>query len=332
MSTFDRRGFIRTGTAAALSGAGGLALLGEPLAASPAAAPPPRPPAAAPGFYRFSLGDFRITVLSDGYFGLPAESFGTNVTEPERSAYYQSRLLPLDAISLPANPVVVHTGSRLVLVDAGTGATGEPPPSTGRLSASLAAAGIRPDAIDAVILTHAHGDHVGGLLDAATGTLRFRNAEVVLSDTEHALWSAADVARRIPGWAADMGMIDANRAIFAALGDRLRTVAMEGEVTAGIRSVATPGHTPGHIGLLVASGGEQMLMVGDAIANPHTHVERPDWQMRWDHDPEQGVRTRRRLLDRIATERLLVQGFHLPFPGVGHAVRDGRAYRWLATA
>jgi glyoxylase-like metal-dependent hydrolase (beta-lactamase superfamily II) len=324
MGHLDRRRFIQTGAAAALAGAGGM--LATPGSSG---AVPPTSSSPAPGFYRFRLGDFQITVLGDGHFDLPAETFGANVTAEQRAAYYRSRSLPLDNFRLTASPVVIDTGNGLVLVDAGRGAPGDPPQSTGWLPASLAAAGIAPGAITQVILTHAHSDHIGGLLDPAIDGPRFPNAELVISAPEYALWTASDVLRRVPGWVVDFGLVDLARDSLAALRDRVRTVPMEGEVLSGIRSVSTPGHTPGHIGVLVASGGEQMIMVGDAIVTAHTHFEHPDWQLGVDHDPEQGVRTRRRLLDRIATDRLLVQGFHLPFPGIGYAVREGHAYRWM---
>jgi glyoxylase-like metal-dependent hydrolase (beta-lactamase superfamily II) len=331
MTTVDRRGFVSTGAAFALAGAGGLLNL-PPRLQGLAPAAPPLSRAPAPGVYRFALGDFTITVVADGSFHLPAEIFGANVTADQRAAYYDSRLLPHDLIRLPSNPAVIDTGSRRVLVDTGSPPSTDPASTTGRLIASLAAAGIAPESIDVVVLTHAHPDHLGGLVEPGTGAVRFANAEVVISETEYAFWSAPDATSRVPDWVRDVGIIELNHRVFAALGERVRTVPIDAEIATGIHGLAAPGHTPGQMGVLVASGGEQLLMVADAIATSHTHFERPDWHLAFDLDPDQGVRTRRSLLDRIATDRLRVQGFHLPFPGVGRAVREGNVYRWLPDA
>ncbi len=351
----DRRRFLKLGAAAAL-GAGGL-LSGSPalgarsssgaraparIDAGPASGTPfpgspggesgvPGRTAGHPGVYRFSLGEMTLTVLGDGYFHLPSEIFGANVPEVELHGYLQSRALPTDLVRLPTNPLLVETGRRTVLIDAGTG-SGVPDDTTGFMRRSLAVAGVDPSQVDLVLLTHAHNDHLGGLLDPSTGGLLFPEAEVVLSGVEHDTWAPEDTRSRMPEWVRESGLIERAHRVFDALGDRIRTVPMEGEVTPGIRSVPAPGHTPGQIGFVVSSGGADLLLVADAVANGHLHVERPDWHLAFDLDMPQGARTRRRLLEMAASDRLLIQGFHLAFPGIGYAVPDGGGFRWVPTA
>jgi glyoxylase-like metal-dependent hydrolase (beta-lactamase superfamily II) len=323
----DRRRFLKLGAAAAV-GAGGLLSSSASLGARGAVR---SERAAHPGVYRFTLGEMRLTVLGDGHFHLPSEIFGANISPEELHGYLDSRALPTDLVRLPANPLLVETGRRTVLIDAGTG-SGDPGDTTGFMRRSLDAAGVDPASVDLVLLTHAHGDHLGGLVDPSTGGLLFPEAEVVLSGVEHDTWAPEDTRSRMPEWVRESGLIETAQRVLAALGDRIRTVPMDGEVTSGIRSVPAPGHTPGQIGFVVSSAGEDLLLVADAVANAHLHVERPDWHLAFDLDMPQGARTRRRLLEMAASERILVQGYHLAFPGLGYAVSDGGSFRWVPMA
>jgi glyoxylase-like metal-dependent hydrolase (beta-lactamase superfamily II) len=181
--------------------------------------------------------------------------------------------------------------------------------------------------VDVVVITHGHGDHVGGLIDKKSGAPCFPNAEVVLSDIELELWTSPDAASHLPEWA-KKGLQN-QQTTFAALKDRLRTIKPGADVVPGVNAQFTPGHTQGHLSLLVTSGSEHLFITGDAIAGIFIPMEHPDWHIIWDHDQELGVKTRRRLLDQLATERSLVTGFHFPFPGLGHIVRSGDAYHWV---
>jgi glyoxylase-like metal-dependent hydrolase (beta-lactamase superfamily II) len=152
------------------------------------------------------------------------------------------------------------------------------------------------------------------------------NAEVALSDTELELWTGAgaeDRFRELP-----LPLAQTQEALRAVSG-RLRTIRPGDEVVPGIMSVPSAGHTEGHISLIVSAGGPTLLLTGDAIVSTHVSFEHPDWQNGFDHDPEQAARTRRRLLDRAAADEMLILGYHLPFAGLGYALAEGRAYRWL---
>jgi glyoxylase-like metal-dependent hydrolase (beta-lactamase superfamily II) len=325
MIRLNRRQFVESSAAAVVLG-GAMGSLALPPSSRGEA---PFMRRQAPGFHRSQIGQFEIIALSDGFFELPSESIATNAPPEERKNYFETRFIPQDKFRLQATPLLINTGQKLVLVDAGVGPKAAWAPGAGRLAESLSAAGIGPDAIDTVVITHAHSDHIGGLVDLATGAPRFPKAEVVLSDVELDLWTASDAANRLPEWAAQ-GLQNQQKT-FHALRDRLRTIKAGSDVMTGIQGLPTPGHTPGHLSLLIGSGNEQLLLTGDAIASIHIAFERPAWQIMWDHDREQGAQTRARLLDRVATDRVPVAGYHYPFPGVGHVVRDGSAYRWLPT-
>ena len=294
---------------------------------------PPAARAAAtqsPGFYRFGGGGVEATVLNDGYFELPGDSFAVNAPAEERKAYFEARAMPLDKVRHQASPILVNTGQRLVLIDTGSGPGTAMSPHAGRLGQSLAAAGVAPEAIDVVVLTHAHPDHIGGLVDQATRAPRFPKAEVALSEAELGLWTAPDAATRVPGWATATPSLQLAQSSLAALRERLRPVRPGADIVTGIQGLHTPGHTPGHLSLLVGpSGGERLLLTGDAVPNIHLAFQRPDWQAIWDHDREQGAQTRARLLEQMATDRFLVAGYHYPFPGIGRVVRHGSGYHWL---
>ncbi|MBZ9606118.1 MULTISPECIES: MBL fold metallo-hydrolase [Phyllobacterium] len=319
MFATDRRAFLKATVAGTV-----VSVVGIPEVTSAA---DPGPTKTSPGYYSFALGDFQITLLCDGVFVLPTDSLATNVKPEEKKPYFDAHYLAPDMVQLQASPLLIDTRQKRILVDTGLTSGTDWAARAGRLTKTLAAAGIAADSISMVVLTHCHPDHIGGLV--ADPAKQFPNANLVLSETEMDLWNSPDAASKLPRWAAEF--IPMVQKVLAALGDRVHPIKGGADVETGITALDTPGHTQGHISLLVGSGSEQLLITGDAITNIHFAFDHPEWQIMWDHDPDKGAETRRALLDRATNDRLLVAGYHYPFPGVGHVVKEGMGFRWLPT-
>lgn len=279
--------------------------------------------------YHFKLGTFDCMIVSDGTFAYPhpASLLFTNAPsglleqvlkahniDPEQWEHYIS----------PYPSLVINTGQHLVLVDTGAGSFA---PTTGKLMSNLQAEGITPEAIDTVILTHAHPDHIGGVVDDK-GQLAFPNARYVMWQTEWDFWtSEPDLTRlQIPDHLREV-LLQFARNNLPPLQDQLDLVEPETEIVPGIQAIAAPGHTPGHMALAVSSGNEQLLDIVDAAIHP-IHLEQPDWYAAVDYIPEQVMTTRRQLLKRAAAEKALVFVYHFPFPGLGHVIEHGQGWQW----
>jgi len=276
--------------------------------------------------HRFAIGDFACYTVFDGtsVYRNPAATLFANAPSAELDPALRAHAIDPQAWTEWISDytcVLVETGDHRVLVDTGMG---HHTPTTGRLVPNLAALGVAPGDIDTVVLTHGHPDHIGGNVDAE-GRLTFPNARFVMWRSEWEHWTTP--LERVPDDRVLQFMHAFALPQLLPLADRIETIEHETDIVPGVRAVAAPGHTPGHMALEIASGGDSLLVVSDAFAHA-VAVEHPTWNMVHDMLPDQAVATRRRLLRRAADERTLVAAFHLPFPGLGHIVTDDRGWRW----
>jgi glyoxylase-like metal-dependent hydrolase (beta-lactamase superfamily II) len=286
------------------------------------------------GFYRFKIGDFQATVISDGYGQIPVGPiFAMNISEGELAPALKANFMK-PVIQITNNMLVVDTGRERILVDTGFGE--KLGPSFGSfpgLEANLRRAGITPESINLVVTSHGHLDHIGGFVKKS-GALVFPRAQFVFVDTEWNYWTGGRYESEVNSSpmpdAFKKATVEAVRENLPPVADRSRFVKQGGEITGGVHYVAAPGHSPSHASILFTSGKEQFLHMGDIAHNPVTSLQHPDWTPVFDYEPAQAIESRRAILDRAATDRVMVMGYHFPFPAIGHVVRRDTAYHWEA--
>jgi len=278
-----------------------------------------------PAWYRFKIGDIEATIISDGYLGpLPLAYLYPKVPKADVDALAKSELLPPDKFVLQENCLVLNTGDQLALIDTGGGtAYGA---GAGRLAKNLEAADVKPEDIDVIILTHAHTDHVSGIM--GEGNKRFfPNAQIMVSKPEFDFWT--DEGKRSATGIMKF-FVDSARTNLLPNKDRLVFVEDGKEVIKGVQAISTPGHTPGHTSYVLSSAGANVLLTGD-IAHTFVQFKHPEWALAFDVDPIMGSATRKRVMDMAAGENLTVITYHMPFPGIGHVARDGEAFRFVSS-
>jgi glyoxylase-like metal-dependent hydrolase (beta-lactamase superfamily II) len=285
------------------------------------------------GFYRFKIGDFQATVISDGYGPIPVGPiFAMNASEAELAPVLKANFME-PVIQATNNPLVVDTGRERILVDTGFGEKIGPPfGSFPGLEENLRRAGITLDSIDLVVISHCHLDHIGGLV-TKSGTLAFPKAQFVFVDTEWNYWTGNRYESEINSSPMPDPFKEATIAAAENLppvAGRSRFVKPGGEITSGVQYISAPGHSPAHAAILFTSGNEQFMHMGDIAHNPVTSLQHPDWTPIFDYDPAQAIKSRKAILDRVATDGIMVMGYHFPFPAIGHVVRHGAAYHWEA--
>jgi glyoxylase-like metal-dependent hydrolase (beta-lactamase superfamily II) len=243
---------------------------------------------------------------------------------------HDQAVLRLSAIRTATQPLVINTGGKLVVIDTGNGpgAFAASKGAVGQFAANMAAAGIDPKAVDLVVISHFHGDHVNGLL-TADNQPAFPNAEVLVPAAEWKFWMDDGEMSRASSERMT-GLFKNNRRVFeAGLKKKVTPYDWGKEVAPGLLAVETIGHTPGHTSYVLSSGADKVFIQSDVTNDPDLFARNPGWHLMFDQDPVRAETTRRKVYDMIAAEKMRVQGFHYPFPGLAYLEKDGAGYRWV---
>ncbi|WP_426128184.1 MBL fold metallo-hydrolase [Pararhizobium sp. PWRC1-1] len=274
--------------------------------------------------HRITQGNFDITVLSDGYFTLPADIIMPEATPAERADILKRLGGDAESAPMPANIPVIRTGKDIIVVDVGSGTNFQA--TAGLFGKNFDITGTDPNGVTKVVFTHAHPDHTGGTLTEA-GNLRFPNAEYFVSEKEWAFWADPDFETKMPK-ALHSFARGAQRDLFAVK-DRVKLVKDGDDIVTGMRVLDTEGHTPGHISLELA-GSDGMIISADAATNRIVSFEHPGWKFGFDTLSDVAIRNRQKLMDRAAADRIKLLGYHWTYPGIGYAERKGTSYRFVA--
>lgn len=260
-------------------------------------------------FHRFKLGAFEVTTLLAGTRAgdKPQETFGTNASPEDFAALSAANFIPADRTQNFFTPVVVNTGAELVLFDTGLAAEGT--------LAAMTAAGFTPDQVDIVVLTHMHGDHIGGLMGADGTTPTFANARYMTGATENNYWAGA----------ANEGY-DKN---VRPLTEKITFLDNNGSVVPGITGMDAFGHSPGHMVYQVESNGQRLMLTADTANHYVWSLQKPDWEVRFDADKAAAASKRKQLFGMIAADKIPFIGYHMPFPGLGYVEAKDDGFRFV---
>lgn len=296
------------------------------LAAAPGHAAAPKQDKQAPGYYRLLVGTTEVTALYDGYITLDPRLLKGASARDIQGLIARMFQQSTPGVQTAVNAFLINTGEKLVLVDSGAAACFGP--TLGGILTNLKAAGYAPEQVDAVLLTHLHGDHACGLR-GADGKAAFPNAEVYASRQDTDYWLDEKTATAAPKGAQGLfAMARDSVAPYVASG-HFKTFVPGGKVFGDILSVAAFGHTPGHTAYLIKAGNDSLLLWGDIVHNHASQFVRPEVLIEFDVDSAKAIQTRERLFEEAAREKLWIGGAHLPFPGIGHVRKDSGGFAWV---
>jgi len=315
----SRRSLLALGAGLA-GGLGATAMLG-----GSALARAPKLGTQTPYWHRFILGGAEVTVVSDGPLPLgdPSGTF-IGVPKEEVKKMLSDNFLSPDNVVLEQNSPIVNMGDKLVLFDTGMGTSKAFGPTTGRQQKSMAEAGIKPGDIDAVVLSHAHIDHIGGIVGADDKSL-FPNAQFYIAQSDFEFWTDES---KLSGPLKDF-VIHARKNLLPVR-DRLVFFKDGQEFLPGVQAMAAPGHTVGHHIFMVTSEGKSFAFLGDLTHHAILLLERPRMEFSYDTDPKQAANTRVKMLDMIAANKIPVMSYHFAWPGYGHVVKTGEGFHYIA--
>ncbi|MFP8965087.1 MBL fold metallo-hydrolase [Pokkaliibacter sp. CJK22405] len=275
------------------------------------------------GYYRTMLGNFEVTVLSDGTNPLPADKLLKGIAPDELNALLKQQHLT-NPVTTSVNEVLINTGEKLILIDTGTGGMG---PTNGRMLKSLKNAGYSPEQVDEIYITHMHPDHVGGL--SHEGERVFPNAVVKASEVEANYWLDEDTMAKAPegkqrGFAVAMEEMEPYQKAGA-----FQTFSSGALLSPGITAQAEFGHTPGHETYTIESEGQKLIVLGDLIHFAAVQFAHPEYAVGFDSDDKEAIAARKAVFDHAAENGTLVVGAHLPFPGLGYINKSDNGYQWV---
>ncbi|HYD63507.1 MAG TPA: MBL fold metallo-hydrolase [Noviherbaspirillum sp.] len=290
------------------------------------AAPPAKQGTQVPGYYRMELGDIEVTALYDGYVSLDAKLLKGASAQDIQSLLARMFVSSIKGVQTAVNAYLVNTGKNLILVDAGAAKCFGP--TMGVIADNIRAAGYDMAQVDTVLLTHLHGDHICGLV-TSDGKPAFPNATVHVAKEEAAFWLDKDGAAKAPKDFQPFFKIAQDAVAPYANAGKLKQFNAGESLLAGVVSVPTRGHTPGHAGYLFSWGEQQLLVWGDIVHSHAVQFARPEVSIEFDTDQKQAIATRKKVFAEAASKKLWIAGAHLPFPGIGHVRAERKGYAWV---